>query len=81
MAMEGAFDTLAAARKLKAAGVGPEQAEATAEAIASAVGSGQLATKADLAALETRLTVRFYGVAIGIVATQTALTVALVKLL
>ena len=48
-----AFDTLATIRKLKAVGVDDAQAEAHAEAIASAVHSGRddLATKADLAAV------------------------------
>ena len=52
-----AFDTLATARKLKAAGVDDAQAEAHAEAIASAVHSGRddLATRADLAAVKTDL--------------------------
>ena len=76
-----AFDTLATARKLKAAGV----EDAQAEAIAAAVTGGDLATKADLkaglAGLETRLTSRFYGIAAGIVAANTGLTVALLKLL
>lgn len=80
-----AFDTLATARKLKAAGVEDAQAEAHAEAAAAAVTGGDLATKADLkaglASLETRLTSRFYGIAAGIVAANTGLTVALLKLL
>ena len=78
------FDTLAAARRLKAAGVDPEQAEAHAETIAAAMRSGELATKADisalraeLAALETRMTVRFAGLMIA----QAALIVALLKFL
>lgn len=75
------FDTLATARKLKAAGIEDAQAEAHAEAIATAVTGGALATRADLAGLETRLTVRFYGIAAGIVAANTGLTVALLKLL
>ena len=65
-----AFDTRSTARRLETAGV--ERAHA--EAIASAIGSTQervatradlepLATKAELAALETRLTNRFYGIA------------------
>ena len=51
------FDTLATVRKLKAVGVDDAQAEAHAEAIASAVHSGRddLATKADLAAVKTDL--------------------------
>ena len=52
-----AFDTLATVRKLKAVGVDDAQAEAHAEAIASAVHSGRddLATKADFAAVKTDL--------------------------
>ncbi len=76
-----AFDTLVTARKLKAAGVEDAQAEAHAEAIAAAVTGGDLATKADRAGLETRLAVRFYGIAAGIIAANTGLTVALLKLL
>ena len=76
-----AFDTLATARKLKAVGVEDTQAEA----IAAAVTGSALATKTDLkaglASLETHLTVRFYGIAAGIVAANTGLTVALLKLL
>ena len=46
------FDTFSAARSLEAAGVERPQAEA----IASAIGhSGEYATKADLAALESRV--------------------------
>ena len=37
--------------------------------------------KADIAKLEVRLTNKMYGLAIGIVASHTALTVALIKLL
>ena len=45
-----AFDTLAAARELKAAGFEPEQAEALAAQLRSAAGADRddLATKADL---------------------------------
>ena len=49
------FDTLAAARRLKEARVEPDQAEAIAETIGSAVGAGGLATKADLAGLRAEL--------------------------
>ena len=84
------FDTLAHARTLREAGVEDKQAEAHAEA-ARALRAG-LATKADLdslemrldarfeariAALETRLTVRFFG---GLVAVG-GVIVAAVKLL
>ena len=51
------FDTFSAARALEAAGVERSQAKA----IASAIGhSGEYATKADLAALESRLESRMY---------------------
>ena len=46
------FDTLAAARKLKAAGVEAAQAEAHAETIADAIAGGGLAAKTDIARLE-----------------------------
>ena len=74
------FDTLATARKLRAAGIAQEHAEAHAEAIGAAVRASRddLATKADLAKLETRLTVRLYGVAAGIVATVIAAALAAV---
>ena len=75
-----AFDTLGIVRDLEAAGVERRQAEAHAEAVAKAAnaGHGELATKADvdkglgelktdMANLETRLTVRFVGIAVGIV--------------
>ena len=77
------FDTLTHARRLKEAGVAEAQAEARAETVRAAITEG-VATKADIAAvrtdiarLETRMTVRFYGMAAGIV----ALTVAFIKLL
>ena len=50
MATVTPFDTLAASRKLKAAGFAPEQAEAAAEAIGDAVIGGNIVTKADLRA-------------------------------
>lgn len=76
------FDTLAVARDLEASGIGKEPAEAVAKAIRQ--GRAGLATKADLealraalradvAALETHLTVRM--IAVG------GLIVAAVKLL
>ncbi len=62
---EAAFDTLAAARALKDAGVEPEHAEAIADAVRAAAQAGreELATKADLAALELRMTNKLYAVA------------------
>ena len=68
-----AFDTLSTARDLEAAGLERMQAEAIALALGrtredSATGAdlAPLATKAEFAALETRLTNRFYGVAIAL---------------
>ena len=64
-----AFDTLATARELKAAGVAPAHAEAHAEAIAAAVLASRddLATRADLASLETRLVKIIFAVAARII--------------
>lgn len=71
-----AFDTLQAARDLKAAGLESDQAEAIASKMGEAADTGRadLVTKADLtaaiAALETRITNRLYAavfVAAGIV--------------
>ena len=64
---DAAFDTLKAAEA---------HAKAIASTMRDAVTEG-VATKADLAALETRLTVRLYGVALA----AGAAVVALVKLL
>lgn len=52
------FDTLKFARRLKSAGVPDAQAEAQADALAELFASGtdQLATKADLNAVEVKLT-------------------------
>ena len=85
---EAAFDTLAAARALKDAGVKPEHAEAIANAVREAANAGReelatksdlavFATKSDLAALELRLTNKLYAVAIGIA----GVTIAAVKLI
>ena len=77
-----AFDTLKAARDLEDAGSTREQAEAAAKAIRS--GQGELATKGDLetalAGLETRMVKFGFGLAIGIVAMNTALIVGLLRL-
>ena len=75
------FDTLSTARELEAAGVERRQAEAHAEALRRAVSADrdEFATKADLAgvrdelradlaALEARLTWRLVGIAAAIVA-------------
>ena len=65
-----AFDTLATARELEAAGVERRQAEAIAEGMRRAVSADRdaLATKTDLAALEGRLTWRLVGIATATVA-------------
>ena len=54
------FDAYAAAKALRQAGFDEAQAEAAVAMARDAVTEGG-ATKADLAGLETRLTVRFYG--------------------
>ncbi len=80
--MTVSFDTLAAAEALQDAGIEPEKAKAIVATARDAAGAGRdsLVTKAvlkaDLAALETRLTWRM----IGIVAAQGTLIVALLKL-
>ncbi len=66
-----AFDTLAYAKKLKAAGFNEAQAEALAQAQAELVDE-RLATKQDLKELEYRLVIRLgtmMMIAVGIVAT------------
>jgi hypothetical protein len=50
------FDTLKLARRLESAGFPPKQAGDTAEALADAMSGAELATKADLVAIETKLT-------------------------
>ena len=75
------FDTLSYARRLKDAGVGEKQAEAHAEAVHDAMTQGA-ASKADLdkglAALETRMTVRFVGIVLANAGVTVAAVVALV---
>ena len=80
------IDTLRYARRLKEAGVAPAQAEAMADALAvelvpnlvtkTDLGNAVSELKADLAALEARLTWRFLGGVTVIV----GLAVALIKL-
>ena len=73
--MAAAFDTLKAARDLEAAGIDPKQAEAIVGAVRA--GQGDLVTipvlKAELSALETRLTLRI----LAIVSAGIAILVAL----
>lgn len=79
-----AFDTLAAVRNLQGAGMDSAQAEAVTEMVNEAVSTSDLATKgdvatlraelrADLAALETRMTWRMFLVVGGLLALATAL--------
>ena len=80
------IDTLRYARRLKEAGVAPEQAEAMADALAvefvpnlvtkTDLGNAVSGLKADIAALEARLTWRLLGGVTIIV----GLAVALIKL-
>ena len=81
------FDTLKTNRKLKAAGFAEAQADALVEAMGDAFGD-TVATKADvadlkadLAALETRLTKHVYSVVLAGVGLTVTLTTVLVKLL
>ncbi len=78
------FDSLATARALEQAGMDPAHAEAVTEAIGGAVSSTDTVTRADLnaataalradlAALETRLTWRMLAIVGGLLALITAL--------
>ncbi len=84
--MAVALDTLAAMRRMEDAGMEREHAEAVAEAVREAASSAsaaavadrdRMATKADLSALEARLTWRI----VGFVIAANALLVAAVKLI
>ena len=79
-----AFDTLAAVRNLQGAGMDSAQAEAVTEMVNEAVSTSDLATKgdlatlraelrADLAALEMRMTWRMFLVVGALLALATAL--------
>ena len=67
-----AFDAFQAARALESAGVARAQAEVIAEAIRPRQDHARKADlaelRADMAALETRLTNRIYAVAVGLAA-------------
>ena len=77
--MPAAFDTIAAVRRLEDTGLSREAAEAitAGDLEASGAGHAALATKADLAALEVRLTNRLYAVAGTIVGAVFVSAVAL----
>ena len=83
--MSIAFDAIAAVRRLEDAGLSREAAEAitVGDLEASGAGRGGLAIKADLAALEARLTNRLYtaaGAIVGAVfASAAALAVAILQ--
>lgn len=62
---DAAFDTLAVTRQLKAKGFESDQAEAITEAVRTGV-TGGVATKADLSALESRLTWRIIIVGLAL---------------
>ena len=60
-----AFDTHAAVRKLRDAGIQEPWAETIVDVFGNAVNAERLATKADLAALETRLVKWMAGIALS----------------
>jgi hypothetical protein len=63
------FDTLKLAQQLEAGGFSPEQSRTAAAALAEAMSTAELATKADLHALEQRLIIQIGGmfiVAVGV---------------
>lgn len=74
-----AFDTHKAAKALREAGADELLAEAGVATVGDAMG-GNVATKADLAELEARLSRHLWAMAAGIVGLTVSLTVALVKL-
>ena len=73
------FDTLTAARELKAAGIEAEHAEAIAGAVRQAVSADrdELATKADIADLKADMLKVAIGVPIGVVIANATLTAVL----
>ena len=75
-----AFDTCAAAKRLREAGFDEHQAEAAVTMVRDAVGS-ELATKAGLATAIADLEADMPKVAIGIVVANAGLTFAIVQML
>lgn len=77
------FDTLAYVKTLREAGVEEKQAEAQATALAAVLksGSGELATKQDLAAALAELKADLLKWIIGLFIAQVGLFAALAKLL
>ena len=82
--MSTTFDTYAAVKNLERAGFQEAQAEAVVRTVGEAI-DDQVATKADLATLRAEIKADFqadlFKAALAIVALQTTLTVALIKLL
>ena len=82
--MSTTFDTYAAVKNLERAGFQEAQAEAVVRTVGEAV-DDQVATKADLATLRAEIKADMqadlFKTALAIVALQTTLTVALIKLL
>ena len=78
--MSTTFDTYAAVKNLERAGFQEAQAEAVVRTVCEAV-DDQVATKADLATLRAEVQADLFKAALAIVALQTTLTVALIKLL
>ena len=78
--MSTTFDTYAAVKNLERAGFQEAQAEAVVRTVGEAI-DDQVATKADLAALRAQVQADLFKAALAIVALQTTLTVALIKLL
>ena len=82
--MSTTFDTYAAVKNLERAGFQEAQAEAVVRTVGEAI-DDQVATKADLVTLRAEIKADFqadlFKVALAIVALQTTLTVALIKLL
>ena len=72
------IDTHAAVRDLEAAGADPKLAEAIVATISRS--DADLATKADLAALEGRLTAAAYRLALAVVVANGAIMFGLLKL-
>lgn len=80
------FDTLATARRLKGVGLDPQHAESVADAARQAaehrpLDATILATRADLAILETRLIKWVLGIILAVAGLQTAALFALLRLL
>ena len=92
--VSAAYDTHKSFKRLIEAKIPEEQAEAIIDCLAgaqsdlatktdleAAIAKLEASTKGDMAKLENRLLRWMFGLAIGIVVSQTTLTVALIKLL